>query len=307
MSPKIDVEHAQSETTAFLKQLAALPPLMPGDIEGLRTRRRLLASRFDSGPAEVNTEDTTVGGVCVRRFVRHEPMIAGSLVYVHGGGWVAGDVDTHDGICRHLCALSGLTVISVNYSRAPEEKHPRPVSQVVAVAREISKMGQYVIGGDSSGAHIAYETTLELINTRNRPSGMLLIQPAVDPQMNTQSWSNLGEGYFLTRSAMRWFWDTYLGEARTTALTDRVTPTLPPSYLVVSELDPSRDEGLALAYTMLDAGVAVQIADLPSLPHGCLTLTRAFLSAHPAVRDIADWLVARMAHQSPKTYSHERN
>jgi acetyl esterase len=276
------------ETEAFLNEIAGLPPVPAGHVEAIRERRRLLASRFDSGPAGLDIVDDTLGGVPVRTYSLPNARDDVVIVYVHGGGWVAGDLDTHDGVCRRFAVTSGLRVISVDYRRPPEHRHPAAVTDVVAVVRANGSR-RVVLAGDSSGGHIAVEAALEL-GTSSIVTALILLQPASDPAVSSRSWESLGTGYFLTAAAMRWYWDTYLPDGTTLVpLSERDLSGLPRCYVVTSSLDPSQDDGIRLAASLLQAGVPVIHEHLIGVPHGCFTLPRAFPDEQSTIARAAAW------------------
>jgi len=286
------------ETNVFLDYLASLPPV-PAVPSAARDRRALLAERFDSGPDDVLARSTRRNGIPVREFSPPPGLrAAGTLVYVHGGGWVAGDTRTHDGICRWLCRESGYEVVSVEYRRAPESKHPAAVEDVVTVLLNIGSHASpgtpLAIAGDSSGAHIALQAALVWSNTsRHDPlSRMILIQPACDPTMSEKSWRVYGSAYFLTAKAMRWFWDSYIPVQEQKPLWDADLSCLPDTLIIRSTLDPSQDEAEVLARAMQSAGVNVDERCLEDLPHGCLTMPAAFPSAVGHTIAAAHWLRA---------------
>ena len=288
------------ETTAFLEQLAELPSVPPGDVDAVRQRRRWLAARFDSGPAGVNSTDVQVGGVRVRRFLPVTVTRGVAVVYAHGGGWVACDLDTHDGVCRRIASGSGLEVISVDYRRAPEHRHPAAVDDVLAVVIFLGD-DRILLAGDSSGAHIAVEAALEL-RAASVVDALLLIQPADGPGETSESWRSYGTGYFLTTAAMRWYWNTYLPENSTLApLSERDLAGTPRSYVLTTSLDPSQDDGSRLAKALRAAGSHVLHEHLIGLPHGCFTLPRAFPSVQSALERAAAWVATDEARPLVRT------
>ena len=283
------------ETTAFLEFVSGLSPvaLEPAPI---RERRSFLARTFDSGPPSVQATDTEMSGVPVRAFVPHERVGSGTIVYVHGGGWVAGDTTTHDGVCRWICAESGLEVISVDYQRAPESQYPGPVGETLtvlaSVAQRLNAYDTFALAGDSSGAHIAFEAALDWQNrSPARPlSRLLLIQPACDSTLSSPSWERFGSGYFLSAGAMRWYWDCYLGTGGRSVLWEHTLESLPATHIITSSLDPSIDEAETLAAHLASAGVPTTSDRIDGVPHGCLTLAGAFPSVLPRLHEASRWL-----------------
>jgi acetyl esterase len=287
-----------AETANFLGRIGALPAVPAGSVEGVRARRRLLATLFDEGPSEVDCVEGTIAGVPTRTYGAPGVRESGTVVYAHGGGWVAGDLVTHDGVCRHLARASGLRVVSVGYRQPPEHRHPAAVDDAEAVAASFDDTahgGTIVLAGDSSGAHVAFEVAERRRGLRT--AGLALIQPACDPRLREPSWQSFGEGYFLTTAAMRWYWDTYLGASASTSLAERDTSGLPPTYIVTSDLDPSADEAKLLGEALRSSGQQVTMDSLSGVPHGCLTLPGAFPSQVVALERIARWMSDRVHQQ----------
>lgn len=296
MSAAEDVSTAEKETAAFLDALADLAPVTPGDVLAVRDRRRLLASMFDSGPAEVARSDDTIARVPVARYLPPDADLTSVVFYVHGGGWVAGDLITHDGFCRRLAFESGLPLIAIDYRRPPERRHPAAVEDVLAVVEASSgDAARVFLAGDSSGAHVAVEAALRyaLASEHSTLAGLLLVQPACDPQLSSPSWTTLGTGYFLTAAAMRWYWDNYLDGEWISPLWERELAELPPTYIFTTSLDPSAEESRRFGTQLEAAGVSVVARHVAGLPHGCLTVPDAFPSAHVETRAAARWMTTQ--------------
>ena len=285
-------EPLHPETGAFLTALSTLPPVGLS-AHDLRGRRRELATLFDSGSANVTLSHESVAGVPVGIYSHGADPPLRAIVFVHGGGWVAGDLVTHDGICRRISAASSCVVIAVDYRQPPESPWPAAVVDVLAVIQALLDSAAYsevAVAGDSSGAHVAVQALLQLETRSPRVSAMLLIQPACDPAMTGQSWTTLGVGHFLTARAMTWFWDQYLAGAPRVPLWSADLSTLPAARILTSSLDPSKDEAHVLADQLKSARVSVEVTELRGFPHGCFTLPGAFPSAMPLLEDAAAWL-----------------
>ncbi|PON15419.1 hypothetical protein C2W62_23905 [Candidatus Entotheonella serta] len=205
------------------------------------------------------------------------------MVYFHGGGWVVGDLDSHDVVCRSLANASGCKVVSVDNRLAPE--HPWPASPddcfaaVEWVATHAQELGvdanRLAVGGDSAGGNLATAATLRA-RAANGPriAFQLLIYPAVDATMSLPSNESNGQGYFLEKVGMDWFYGHYLKNPADAKNPD-VSPLfaddftgLPPAYVVTAEYDPLRDEGRAYVEKLEAAGVAVEYINYPTMIHG---------------------------------------
>lgn len=195
-----------------------------------------------------------------------------AVVYVHGAGWVFGGFDTHERLVRELCAGTGAAVVFVEYARSPEAKYPVAVEQSYAVAKWVAENAaalkldpaKVAIAGDSVGGNMTIAVTL-LAKERGGPRFVfqVLFYPVTDANFDTPSYREFATGHFLTRDAMKWFWDQYTtsdaDRARVTASPLRATPEqlagLPPALVMCGEFDVLRDEGEAFAHKLIAAGV----------------------------------------------------
>jgi len=200
------------------------------------------------------------------------------IAYVHGGGWVGNSVDTHDGVCSAIRDESRQTVYSVEYSRAPEATYPIAALEVATVIEWLTTRGlRPLVAGDSSGATLALSGVLHVDSRQlNEVRGLLLFYPMVDPSSDWPSYEENREYCGITREAVRWFWDQYIGKNPTDVDDPRLRPLLlsdeqlPPIVLVVSDYDILRDEGLALGHQLANAGRAIRTILVPAVNHGYL-------------------------------------
>lgn len=208
------------------------------------------------------------------------------VIYFHGGGWVIGDLQTHHAYCQALCDASGASVIAVDYRLAPEHRFPTAQDDCLAAATTIAQglsdfgpsNGGIVLAGDSAGGQLSLCTALEAgEELKSRLKGMLLTYPAVDHYSRpSPSYIDCAKGQALSSDLMRWFWDSYLGDTDPQAeATQRAFPirsaalgTLPPAILCTAGRDPLRDEGMAIADALRDAGVAVEQEHYADSEHG---------------------------------------
>ena len=227
-----------------------------------------------------------------------------ALVYYHGGGWVIGDLDSHDVLCRQLCNASGAAVVSVDYRLAPEHRFPAAVDDAYAafcwVAANAASMKvdatRLAVGGDSAGGNLAAVVAL-MARDQGGPkiSLQLLIYPATDFAFAGGSYLSEAEVLPLTDKAMAWFQAHYLGTTDPAPRTDwRLSPLraashqgLPPAFVLVAEHDVLRDEGLAYAAKLEAAGVAVERVQFPGMIHGFITMGRMVRAADRAVEACA--------------------
>jgi len=224
------------------------------------------------------------------------------LVYYHGGGWVIGDLETHDGICRFLAEHGGCRVLSIDYRLAPEHPFPAPTEDAVAAfgwaAENAEELGadptRIAVGGDSAGGNISAVVCLQ---TRDRdgpkPAMQLLLYPATDVVGEQTSRETFAKGFLLTRNDMRWFEDHYLPDGcepddpRASVMRAQDVSNLPPAYVATAGFDPLRDEGEIYAARMREAGVTVAMRRHRGLIHGFANLTAICPNARAAMLEVA--------------------
>jgi acetyl esterase len=239
--------------------------------------------------------------------LRERDGAAPALVFFHGGGWVIGDLDTHDAACRKLAHEGELIVIAVDYRLAPEHKFPAAVEDAIAATRWISNNAHVLgidaarlsVGGDSAGGNLAAVVALSA-RDRGGPAltGQALIYPATDFSMSQPSHSEPETSVLLTHSVIRWFRDHYLTGAddhedwRASPARAETLSGLPPAFVLTAGADPLRDEGADYARRLKDAGVAVTYRHFPGQFHGFFTMGKFLQQANVAASEIGAWLRA---------------
>jgi acetyl esterase/lipase len=211
------------------------------------------------------------------------------ILYMHGGGWVLGNADTHDRLVRELAVGADAAVVFVEYDRSPEARYPVAIEQGYAAAQWVMREGsahrldpeRMSIAGDSVGGNMAAALTLMAAERGDvRFIHQSLYYPVTDAAMDTSSYEEFAEGYFLTANAMAWFWDAYLPnlERRSEPLASPLRATeeelagLPPALVIVDEADVLRDEGEAYAAKLRAAGVAVTSVRYGGITHDFMML-----------------------------------
>ena len=209
------------------------------------------------------------------------------MLFFHGGGWVIGDLDTHDGLCRALCNECRATVVSVDYRLAPEWKFPAAFDDAVLaltwMRAQAAELGfpadRLVVAGDSAGANLAAGLALRPLGTADlRLYMQVLIYPALDQRQEQQSYVTMGSGYTLTADSMRWFRDNYLRgpedrhDVRASPLLADNVADSAPAIIVTAGFDPLFDEGVAYAERLQEAGVPVLDLRYNGQMHGFMTM-----------------------------------
>jgi acetyl esterase len=208
------------------------------------------------------------------------------LAFYHGGGWVIGDLESHDPVCRALTNAANVVTVSIDYRLAPEHKFPAAPEDCYAatkwIADNAAALGadgkRLAVGGDSAGGNLAAVVSL-MARDRGTPKidFQLLVYPATD-RAETKSHVSFAEGYFLTRASMHWFWNHYLKDERdktnpyASPLRARDLGGLPPALVITAEFDPLRDEGQAYAAKLKEAGVPVTYTQYDGMIHGFFSM-----------------------------------
>ena len=266
-------------------------------------------------PKVFKVEDKVVSDKGVNVTVRvYHPHAAQShqtlpgLVYLHGGGWTIGDLDTHDVLCRSLCLQAGIVVVSVDYRMGPEHKFPAAYDDTVAafnwtVAHAASlgiDASRIAIGGDSAGGNLAAAACLGLRGQSVQPALQLLIYPATIMWQDTASYHANGKGYMLTKESIAYYTENYLRN-RDDAKDWRASPQLaqshaglPSAFVMTAGFDPLRDEGLMYADALSKAGVSAQYICFERQIHGFITMGRVMQEANTAVSLCASALKANL-------------
>lgn len=300
----------------FLAQAAAQgnPPLESLPPEVGRQVYRDLASGLGLPPPVVATEDHHIPGpggpLNLRIYHPDAPGVLPALFYVHGGGYVIGDLETHDAVCRTLCHEVGAVVVAVDYRLAPEHPFPAAVDDVICVLRWLATHARAMrvdpsriaVAGDSAGAQLAAVACLRTAGAIMPPRALGLIYPVAQHYSEPSgSVAENGEGKFLTHGVMRWFIDCYLGDRSElqrhpdfALLSAPTLATLPPTWVATMGHDPLRDEGHALAQRIEQSGVPTEHRHYPEAIHACIHFTAVSPVGTEVVADLAGWLRGRL-------------
>ena len=308
MPSKYDYRGVEQNTRAFLESLQLNPgqPIYKLPPEQARAvLSGLQAGNVKKLPAELESRNIPGGptGDISVQIVRPPNSQKASLpvvMYFHGGGWVLGGIDTHDRLVRDLANGTNAAIVFVNYTNSPEAKYPIPVEQAYAATKWVAENGQTInvdpsrlaVAGDSVGGNMATAVTLLAKKREHKPEikFQVLFYPVTDANFDTPSYEAYQEGYFLTREAMKWFWNNYTSD-QTNLKEPTVSPLqasvedlngLPPTLVINGEFDVLRDEGEAYAHKLIDAGVDVRAVRYHGTIHDFVMLNP--ISETPAAR-----------------------
>lgn len=292
---------------------AVRDPAAPQTLEESRAGIKKMCELFDLPcPDEVTKTDIRLPGAAGDRPARIydavqavDDRLRPTLLYLHGGGWVQGDLDTHDGLCGRLALRAGIRVISYDYRLAPEHKFPAAADDVLTVFNALQDRGsdwgvdtaRLAVGGDSAGANLTAGLMHDLVGLdAPMPAAQLLIYPGVDIALDSRSMKLLADAYVLTAKRIRWYLDFYFEEgADRTApraspiLSDRLAGQ-PPALVIAAGHDPLWDDALSYAAKLRDVGGVADLLEYPGQIHGFMSITRAIPQGIEATYAAADWL-----------------
>jgi acetyl esterase len=289
----------------FIEQ-SGLPPTHELSVEDARASYRDRRHATQPPPPEVghleNLQASGTNGPIPLRLYRpvgaSDTALLPVLVYFHGGGWVIGDLDTHDTLCRELANLADCAVVAVDYRLGPEHPFPEAVTDCIDAtlwvrdhARELGLDASHLaVGGDSAGGNLAAVVSIDARDRGDLPIAFqLLIYPATDQHGTAPSHAENGQGYLLTRDTMRYFLDRYIadpsdyGDWRASPLLHPDLSKLPPALVITAGFDPLRDEGAAYAKRLTAAGNRSSYVNFPRQIHGFVTMGKVLDEANTAV------------------------
>jgi acetyl esterase len=310
--------HPQARALLDLMELRRVPPthtLTPADARAFYRERRAITQ--PDPPAVASARDLQADGPhgpIGLRLYRPLPARGNSqplpvLVYFHGGGWVIGDLDTHDTLCRQLANRSGCAVLAVDYRLGPENRFPCAVDDCIAATRwcrsHAQRLGldpqRMAVGGDSAGGNLAAVVALAARDAGDPSVRMqLLIYPATDMRRQAPSHTANGQGYLLTSDTIAYFHDHYItdpaadGDWRASPLLHGDLAGLPDAFVLTAGYDPLRDEGLQYSQRLSEAGNRATHICFERQIHGFITMGRVIDEADAAVTLCAAMLAQAM-------------
>jgi acetyl esterase len=301
IEPKLD-----PQARALLERFAASPAVDLDTLIAAEARRSYREGRLALAPPRVAIEETrdfsfpgTAGGVNARYYrpLGEKPGEALPVaVYFHGGGWVCGDLDTHDSVCRGIAVYGRCAVVAIDYRMGPEHKFPAAVEDAIAAVKWVSAnadalqvdASRLAVAGESAGGNLAAVAAIALRESGPAIAMQVLVYPVVDQASNTGSLERFASGYSLTRELLRWYQKQYLRDERDRAdwraspLLARDHSRLPQAYILTAGFDPLLDEGQAYADRLRHAGVSVVYECFEGMIHGFLPMGGALAAARHA-------------------------
>ena len=300
------------DLAGVLEQAAAagLPSIAELTPDEARERVREGDALCPAGPAMRTVTEQRLGPaeIPVRRYEPADPRAPAAVVWFHGGGWVTGDLNYSDEICRLIADTAGCEVLSVDYRLAPEHRFPAAVEDGLAAVRSVAPGGAgglprpVVLAGDSAGGNIAAVCAQQLAPDPDLAlAGQLLVYPVLDDDVTRDSYRR-NDGLVLGPREMGWFFDQYCPPGERISplfapLRARDLAALPATAIAIAGHDPLYDEGAAYAQALAAAGIEVTLLDYPSLVHGFLRFTGVVPAAAAAAREVAQ-AAARLVRRS---------
>ena len=288
--------YVRPDVANLLAMLAAQPGPKLSEITPAEGRAMMtgMTQMLERPRGEIATTDLIIPGDIKARLYTPGEEAGPVLVYYHGGGWVIGDLDTHDPLCAEIARQLGMRVVSIDYRMAPEAAFPAATEDCLAATRWVAgspaELGAAVTGvipaGDSAGGNLAAAVTRELNGEIAIPA-QWLIYPATDMTESEGSMAEFADGYLLTKDSMDWFQGHYMkgseGNLRhpwASPLYAETLHGLPPTLVFTCGLDPLRDQGRAYAARLIQHGVRVIYREAAGQIHGSFTLRMGIPSAH---------------------------
>jgi acetyl esterase len=297
----------------FVKSIR-VPGYFPPLPELRQQLRTMVALMDEPAPALARIEDVRIPGPAGEIPARVYAASAGgprlpAVAYFHGGGWVQGDLETHHGLCARLARHAGALVVAVDYRLAPEHKFPAAVDDCLAAYRWLRDRGRdlgadparVAVAGDSAGGNLsAVVSQLAAGGGMPLPTCQVLIYPAVDFSLDTDSHRELADGHVIPRDRIAWYTEQYLrseadkADVRASPLRAPSLAGQPPALIVTGGFDPLRDEGRAYGDRLREAGVDVVYREYPGQIHAFVSLTKAIPQGMACTLEIAEYLRQRL-------------
>lgn len=302
---------AESEALLAARRKAGIPPVSRqtlAEVRGSREEWRIQKPAPRVPVDAVWQEPVAVegGSIAVRLYRSNGQGRRPAIVYLHGGGWVLGDLEHSDAVCRKLAVDTGHVVINVDYRLAPEHRYPTAARDSFAAFRwAVEKAdvlnidpGRIAVAGSSAGGNLAAAVTLMAREAGGpRPAAQLLVYPCLDDACDAPSYVGYAEGHIVSTDDMRWYWRQYLddpsqaSESMACPLKAKDLTGLPPALIITAECDPIRDDGERYAARLKQAGVSMTLTRYPGTLHGFFALPGVFAKSTAAVAEASRFLM----------------
>ena len=299
--------HPQSQTFVDMIAEQNRPQWQDLPVEQSRQIFESFDPFFGVGPELIEVQDVTLDGINARIY-RDTTETAPAAMLFHGGGWVLGNLNTHDSMCRRIAKHSRCVVVSVDYEPAPENPFPGPLDQCYrateAVAAQASRLkidaSKIAVVGDSAGGNLAAAVCLKSRDESGPTIALqVLIYPVIEPNFETTSYHYFADGFGLTRANMQWFWEQYLGTQTKTHLAipsiAESLSGLPQAHIITAQYDVLREEGESYAAQLRAAGVPVTHQRYEGMLHAFVHFADLFDVGTKATKDIAKIIQSRLA------------
>jgi len=299
------------ELRLMLEAADAGPPVdfstLPAAAERAASEERIKAAWGPLDPVDAVEELTFASaGHTIRARLYRRNDARGTVLFIHGGGWVLGSIDTHDGSARALAKATPANVLSIEYRKAPEHRFPAAVIDVNAgldylisnAERLRLDITRLVVCGESAGGNLAAVLARHARDRGIALAGQVLIYPVTDTSMASRSYGDFAEGFYLAAAAMDWFIGHYLGNENrdhpdAAPLRAPDLAALPPAFVATAAFDPLRDEGRAYAARLIEAGNDVTYREVAGVVHGVWVMNADTPAAKQLIAEAADWIRAR--------------
>lgn len=280
----------------LLTMLASVPGPQMHEVDAPTARamyQQMMAIAERPASGQIGMQDLEIPGpagpIPARRYKGVGPFGDTVLVFFHGGGWVIGDLESHNSLCAEIARLTGYQVVAVDYRLAPEHRWPAAVDDCLAAARWVAAspealdttVGKLIFAGDSAGGNLAAIAARALRNDMH-VAAQWLIYPSADMTATEGSMAEYGDGYLLTKAGMDWFGDAYAADVmhpHASPILSDDWDSLPPALVFTCGLDPLRDQGRAYAAKLIAGGNRVIFREAAGQVHGSAQLRGAVPSA----------------------------
>ena len=296
----------------MLEALDGLPPVdfttLPPALERAGSEERLGALKGEIEPvSRIDNLTFPSDGEAIPVRIYRPAGAAGTVLFIHGGGWVVGSLDTHDNSCRILANTAKCNVVSVGYRKAPEHRFPAGVNDVKAgldwLLRETATLdldvANLVLCGESAGGNLAAVLAIHARDRGIKLAGQALIYPVIDTNMDSESYRRFANGFYLSAGAMNWFITHYAAPADRThpdivPLNAATLSGLAPALITTADHDPLRDEGRAYAAALIAAGVDTTFIEIPGAVHGLWVMNAITPASRELIERTAEWIRGRL-------------